>query len=363
MKHKILWTVLSVVAVLGLLAGVFGCAQPAAPSETTVTTTATKTTTATATKTETERGAVIRFSHSAPAGQPYTTNWFADKFKEIVEEKTNGRITVEIFPGGQLYKKVTDEIEALGVNAIQAEAGSASYWMKFDPHFGIGTVGRFQKWEDVKAFMDDIGQKTLEPLLISKGIHYMTYYGAEPLIFVFTDPVNSLEDLKGRLVRAAGNPFYLASFDVFGMKVVSLSSSEAYTALQQGVAEGAFSYMSVCRKWNWTEICKYAVRGMQQGHGVYYFGLSEEFWSGLSSADQEILQGAATEAAAYSDELNEEMKVTTWEKFVEEDGGTIWEPTAAELAPYKDAMIEASYKGLEECTDFLDLAFPYSGFK
>src|SRR5581483_91868 len=143
---------------------------------------------------------VIKFSHVVAADTP--KGKAADKFKELAEKYTNGKVSVEVYPNSQLYKD-KEELEALQLGAVQMLAPSLS---KFGP---IG-VKEFEVFDlpfilpDTKALRrvtdGPLGKRLLK-LLEAKGITGLAYWDNGFKEFSANKPLRTPEDFRGVKIR------------------------------------------------------------------------------------------------------------------------------------------------------------------
>ena len=180
---------------------------------------------------------VIKFSHVVAPDTPKGKG--AQRFKELAEERTKGRVKVEIYPNSQLYKD-KEELEALQLGAVQMLAPSVS---KFGPlgvkEFEVFDLPYIFPDKAVLARVTDgpIGQglfKKLEP----KGIVGLAYWDNGFKVMTDNKPLRNPEDFKGHKMRIQSSKVLEAQMRALGAMPQVMAFSEVYQALQTGVVDG-----------------------------------------------------------------------------------------------------------------------------
>src|SRR5262245_61655460 len=180
---------------------------------------------------------VIKFSHVVAPNTPKGKG--ADKFKELAEKYTNGKVKVEVYPNSTLYKD-KEELEALQLGAVQMLAPSNS---KFGP-IGIKDFEVFDlpyllpnKAALRKVTEGPIGQNMLKKL-DSKGMVGLAYWDNGFKQMSANKPLRMPEDYKGLKFRIQSSKVLEAQFRALGAVPQVMAFSEVYQALQTGVVDG-----------------------------------------------------------------------------------------------------------------------------
>lgn len=161
-----------------------------------------------------------------------------DVFKKYVEEKSNGRIKVELYPNGQLGGD-RQAIEAVQLGTIQMTIPAAAVLSGFEPKFQVFDLPYLFKSKEVayKALDGELGQK-LNEMLLKTGLRNLAY-GENGFRHITNNrgPIEKPEDLKGLKIRTMENPVHMATFKALGANPTPMSFGELYTALQQGTVD------------------------------------------------------------------------------------------------------------------------------
>jgi C4-dicarboxylate-binding protein DctP len=240
---------------------------------------------------------VIKFSHvvalDTPKGQA------AERFKQLAEKATNGRVKVEVYPNSQLYKD-KEELEALQLGAVQMLAPSLA---KFGP---LG-VKEFEVFDlpyifPTKTALYNVTEgpigKGLLKKLESKGITGLAYWDNGFKIMSANKPLRSPSDFRGLKMRIQSSKVLDAQMRTLGANPQVLAFSEVYQALQTGVVDGTENPPSNMYTQKMHEVQKF---GTLSNHGYlgYAVIVNKKFWDGLPSDIRTALEGAMREATTY----------------------------------------------------------------
>ncbi|WEF32788.1 TRAP transporter substrate-binding protein [Pseudoduganella chitinolytica] len=240
---------------------------------------------------------VIKFSHvvalDTPKGQA------AERFKQLAEKATNGRVKVEVYPNSQLYKD-KEELEALQLGAVQMLAPSLA---KFGP---LG-VKEFEVFDLPYIFPNKtalynvtegpIGKGLLKKLE-SKGITGLAYWDNGFKIMSANKPLRVPADFRGQKMRIQSSKVLDAQMRSLGANPQVLAFSEVYQALQTGVVDGTENPPSNMYTQKMHEVQKF---GTLSNHGYlgYAVIVNKKFWDGLPADIRTALEGAMREATTY----------------------------------------------------------------
>ncbi|MGI9205115.1 MAG: TRAP transporter substrate-binding protein [Woeseiaceae bacterium] len=181
---------------------------------------------------------VLRAGHSANADEPYHLGLV--EMARIANEKSNGRVEIQIYPAMQLgSEKAMIEGLLLGtIDIVVAANGSAT---NFVPQLGVLDLPfLFRDRDHMYGVMDgDVGQE-LRRSMQERGFHLLGFYDAGVRhIMTSSKPINAYEDLQGLKIRTMPVPAHIASFNAFGANAVAVDYGELYGGLQTGLIDGA----------------------------------------------------------------------------------------------------------------------------
>lgn len=239
----------------------------------------------------------IKFAHNSNyvPGDPQIVAVAA--FEEMVEERSDGAIQVNIFPSGQLGDARTI-IEGIQMGAIQMgdiENGPMGSFVPLSRLWDLPFI--FRDISHAHAVLDgEIGQQVQETFL-DAGIRHLAYNDGGFRYFTNDEhPIKTVADIEGMKIRVMESEIMIDSINAFGASAVPISFGELYSSLQQGVVDGQENPMSQIYSQRFYEVQKYL---SLSGHFYYprQYIASEKWWQGLSEEHQDIIAKASKEAS------------------------------------------------------------------
>lgn len=233
----------------------------------------------------------IAFSAAEDAFAPFYV------VEEIIEEKTNGSIDVQFFPGGQLGGDV-QALEGVRSGTIEASAMSTTIIASLNPEFNIFDVPfLFKSSEDAYGIMDgEIGQQLSASLeeydLIGLGYLDASYRN----LTNNKKEVKTPEDLQGLNIRTLENALQVAFWKELGANPTAISFSELYSALESNVVDGQENPFNVINSSKFYEVQKHMTRTehLLMPRTVV---VSKKFWDSLTAEEQAIIEETIQEGS------------------------------------------------------------------
>jgi C4-dicarboxylate-binding protein DctP len=279
---------------------------------------------------------VLKFSHVVAPNTPKGKG--ADKFKELAEKYTNGKVKVEVYANSTLYKD-KEELEALQLGAVQMLAPSNS---KFGP-IGVKDFEVFDlpyllpnKAALRKVTDGPIGKAMLKKLE-SKGMVGLAYWDNGFKEMSANKPLRMPEDYKGLKFRIQSSKVLEAQFRALGAIPQVMAFSEVYQALQTGVVDGQENTPSNMFTQKFHEVQKYTTL-TNHGYIGYVVVVNKKFWDDLPADVRGQLEKAMAEATVYSNEISEKENVESLDDIKKSGKTELITPTAAESAAMRKAM-------------------------
>jgi len=239
----------------------------------------------------------IRFGHGS--AESNARHQAALKFKQMVEERTNGQIVVEIFPNEQLGSEAT-MLQSVQSNIIEMTAGGSGIFASYNPQISILDLPyAFESFEQAWKVLDgDFGKKLVEPLIDQK-IRVLAYWeNGFRQITNNKGPIEKPEDLKGMKIRVPTIPYYVKTFEALGANPTPIAFGELFQALEQRIVDGQENPLTNIYNSKFYEVQKYLSK-TNHLYGPLPLAISEDFWQTLSQEHQQIIQEAALEAAQF----------------------------------------------------------------
>jgi len=274
----------------------------------------------------------------------YPTTLADQEFARLVEERTEGRIKVEVYSGGALYGEETGAIEALQLGDIAFSRVSASPVSSYVPKMNAIQMPYLYKNADhMWAVLDgEIGQNMLAEVEASgSGLVGLCWYDAGARSYYTTKLVASVADMKGLKIRMQNNAMMVDMTNVLGgTGVTGIGPNEVYSAIKQGTIDGAEN--------NWP-----TYQNMGDYEAATYYVLDEHtrvpevllasaaVMSELDPADVEIIKQVAKETQEFEKQKWAEKEKSS-EEIVRAAGCTITELTPEAYAEFQAAMTTPS---------------------
>jgi C4-dicarboxylate-binding protein DctP len=280
---------------------------------------------------------VIKFSHvvatDTPKGQA------AERFKELAEKATKGRVKVELYPNSQLYKD-KEELEALQLGAVQMLAPSLA---KFGP-LGVKEFEAFDlpyifpsKTALYSVTEGPIGKgllKKLEP----KGITGLAYWDNGFKVMSANKPLRTPADFKGLKMRIQSSKVLDAQMRTLGANPQVLAFSEVYQALQTGVVDGTENPPSNMYTQKMHEVQKH-VTISNHGYLGYAVIVNKKFWDGLPADIRTALEGAMRDATTFEKAIAQRDNDMALDAIKKAGKTEIYTLTAKEQADWRKALL------------------------
>jgi C4-dicarboxylate-binding protein DctP len=243
----------------------------------------------------------IKFSHVVAVDTP--KGKAADYFKKLAEERTKGRVKIEVYPNSQLFKD-GEEMEAVQLGSVQMLAPSLA---KFGP---LG-VREFEVF-DLPYIFDDykelhtvtagpVGQGLFKKLE-SKGLVGLAYWDNGFKVMSANKPIRVPADYKGLKMRIQSSKVLGDEMKALGSIPQVMAFSEVYQALQTGVVDGTENPPSNFYTQKMQEVQKYLAL-TNHGYLGYAVIANKKFWDGLPPDIRTALEGAMKDATKFANDI------------------------------------------------------------
>ncbi len=304
---------------------------------------------------------VIKFSHVVAPDTPKGKG--AERFKQLAEERSKGRVKVEIYPNSQLYKD-KEELEALQLGSVQMLAPSLA---KFGP-LGVKEFEVFDLpfiFKDTAAFRavtdGPVGQglfRKLEP----KGILGLAYWDNGFDIMSANRPLHHVADFKGLKMRIQSSKVLDATFRSLGAIPQVMAFSELYQGLQSGVVDGTENTPSNVYTQKVFEVQKH-ITVSNHGHIAYAVVVNQKFWTGLPADIRQTLEGAMRDATTYANAIAATENAEAMEKIRASGKSLVYTLTPEETAEWRKATFVV-HKEMEDRVgrDTIQAVYKAAGF-
>ena len=279
---------------------------------------------------------LLRFSHVVAPDTP--KGLMASHFKELVAQRSGGRIRVEVYPESQLYGD-DDEMEALRLGAVEMLAPSLSKFGNYGlPEFEVFDLPfLFDDLAQVRRVTQGpVGQQLLERLgrqqmlglgFLDNGFKHMSA----------RKPLRTLADFRGQRLRVQASRVLVAQMRALGAQAVVLPFGETQRALASGVVDGTENPLSNFLTQGLAPL-QPDVTLTQHGYLGYAVVTNPRFWASLATPHQELLSGALADALALGNRLSAQMNGQALAQLQRSPGVRIHSVTLPQRAALKQAV-------------------------
>ncbi|HLR82296.1 MAG TPA: DctP family TRAP transporter solute-binding subunit [Paenalcaligenes sp.] len=263
----------------------------------------------------------------------------AEKWAELVDERTDGRIKLKVYPNSQLVSgDQTREFSAMRSGIIDMAVGSTINWSPQVPEANLFSLP-FLMPDDaaVDAITNGKAGEMVFDAIESRGVVPLAW-GENGFREISNSKValSSPDDLKGLKIRVVGSPLFLDTFNALGANPTQMSWTDALPALTTGAVDGQENPLSVFDAARADRANQKYLTLWHYMNDPLIFGVSKRLWDTFSPEDQEILRQAAIDAGQWEIEKSRSELVDTLER-IKERGVEVIELTPEEHQAFVDA--------------------------
>lgn len=281
---------------------------------------------------------LIRISHTGAADNEFSLGY--EKFKELVEARSDGRVQVKIFPNavlgsdrvaGEATQQGNLEVASIATNIMSSFTKSA---LAFDMPY-VCSPDKMKPYLEALAYGDL--NAYLREQLEKVGLVPFMFNATAMRSYVFTKKdVQSLADMRGVKIRATPSPIDVANAKAVGMNPTALAFDAVYQALQQGTVEGELLSFTSMKSFNRAEIIKYMIV-TQHNFPIHVACMNKDYFYKLPEDIRQIVLDSAREAQEYEWQLMERLEQEGLE-YCNQNGVKVNFPTAEQLAEIRTAF-------------------------
>jgi tripartite ATP-independent transporter DctP family solute receptor len=239
----------------------------------------------------------IRWGHLQPKDHPVSAG--TNKFAQVVEQKSGGRIKVKEFPNSSLGSELQQQA-ALQGGTQEMMSASTTTLVGIVKEFGVLDFPfLFADEKQADAMLDGpIGQRLLDRLP-EHGLVGLAYWeNGFRNVTNSKRPITRAEDLDGLKIRVMQNPVYLETFKTVHANPVPMAFGELFTALESKTVDAQENPYSIILGNKFNEVQKY-LSITRHSYNAFIVLMSKKTWDSLSPAEKKIMQEAAIEARTY----------------------------------------------------------------
>jgi C4-dicarboxylate-binding protein DctP len=288
---------------------------------------------------------VIKFSHVVAENTP--KGLAAQRFAKLVDNKSDGRIKVEVIPNGGLYSD-QEELEALEHGDVQMIAPATTKLSTFSPKFQVLDLPYAMPTREsiIQVLNGDIGKTLLQSIEKGnmKGLTFWT--NGFKQITTNDGPVKQPSDLKGQTLRIMPSPVLEKQFQRVNAKAVGLDFNETYRLLESGELDGEENTISNIYSKKFFDVQSHLTIS---NHGFlgYAVIMNKDFWKKLSEDQQKIISESLKETTQWNQTHSFDMNEEQLRSIEKQSGIEIYHLTDEEKRKWAEHW-EPVWKGFEE---------------
>lgn len=241
----------------------------------------------------------IIFANNGVTDMEHPQNVGNNKFKELVEERSNGRIAVELHIAGALggAREIVEGVQLGTITMGDVENGPMDSFVQSAALWNLPYL--FTSLDEIHAIQaSDIG-KNIQANFEDVGIKHLAFNDGGFRYFTNSKhPISTVADFKGLKIRVMESPIYIGMVEALGASAVPMAFSELYTGLQQGTVDGQENPLDLIYAQSYFEVQKY----LSLSEHLYYprqLIMNLDFFNSLPEDLQTIVQECAVEACEY----------------------------------------------------------------
>jgi tripartite ATP-independent transporter DctP family solute receptor len=275
----------------------------------------------------------IKFAFQNQKGHPQAEG--AQKFADLLKEKSGGQMTARLFPGGTLGGDV-QTLSALQGGTVEMTVLNAGLLVGVDKDFGLVDLPfLFDTPQQADAVMDGPVGQALAAKLPAKGLVGLGYW--ELGFRNLTNnrrPVTKVDDIAGLKIRVVQSPLFIELFNTLGANAVPMPYPELYSAMETGTVDGQENPYSNILSAKFYEVQKHLTI-TKHVYNPQIVLVSGKLWDKLNADERKAIQDAATEARDYQRALSREQADKALAE-IKGEGMQVVELSAEETAKFRE---------------------------
>lgn len=277
----------------------------------------------------------IKFANQNAKGHPIVLGM--EKFAELVETKSGGKLKVNVFPGGALGSDQAN-LSALQGGTLEMASMNSGIFASIVKDFAVYDFPfLFSNTSEVAAVVDGPVGRQLHAKLEEKGLVGLAYYELGfRQITNSKRPITKADEIAGLKLRVIPNPINIDWVSALGANPTPLPFPELYAALEQKAVDGQENPVATIQGAKLFEVQKYMTLTNHQ-YNPQSVVMSKKFWDSLSAGDRKIVQEAAVESAKFQREQSHAAASGILES-LKKSGMQVNELPPAELARLREKI-------------------------
>lgn len=284
----------------------------------------------------------LRLSHQM--AEDHSINQTALEFARLVKEKSEGKMQIDVYPSATLGTEA-ENLQALTNGTLDMGIIAAEFYSNYVPEAGILCLPyMYDGYDDANEKLEgEAGDMVADLILQETDVKVLDYYTlAFRQIFTVDREINTVDDMKGLIIRIPDSTTYKTTFEQLGASPTPVAWGETYTALDTGVVAAVENIPESILSASMQEVCKY-VNVTNHLIAPTTFSISNKVFSALTEEQQNILLEAAQEASAYGLNATKESSDANFNA-LEEAGLTV---INTDIDSFKSAIDYSAYEATQ----------------
>lgn len=291
---------------------------------------------------------VWKIAHEESTGTIYDN--YAHHFADLVEEKSEGRIKVDVYPVGELGDTAT-QVELVmngGVEFGIFASGDVGDMFPAVQALSLNFVFSDSNEVNNKVLMTGEATKYLNDMFATKNMAVYDWFSLGNMQWTSNKPLHTLDDFKGFKMRIMASPIIAANYDAFGASPTPMAFTETYSGLQLKTVEGTEQPLNAIEEMKFYEVQDYITMS-NHAQMASFMAMNADFYNGLSDEDKAIIDEIKPEMESYAAEILEQFLDEKFQTIMEKKPEMNVEELTAEE---RQAFVEASMPVRDKITEF-----------
>jgi TRAP-type C4-dicarboxylate transport system substrate-binding protein len=287
----------------------------------------------------------IRFAGTLPVAHHVSKS--QEMFKKLVEEGSKGRITVQVYPAGQLYKDV-DLVDVVPKGSIEMGVANLGQWSGLIPHLAIfDLTGNWDNRNHFYRVQDDkVIKEVIQKAMAAKGVYLLNSIDYGEGTYISNKPLKTAADFKGMRIRAS-TEYNTIQVQALGGASSLISSAEVYQGLSLGTIDGAITGPSSFVSRKLYEVAKYDMNSAQ-GYGNFGTVVNLKWWNALPADVKELITKSGDAVETWTRKAAQDADRSAWEKLATIKGNVVYQVPQDELNRWRDITLPPQFELLKK---------------
>ena len=281
-----------------------------------------------------------RFALEETAGS--VQDAYAQRFKELIEERSAGAITVEVYPYGTLgtSDQLTEQVQMGAIDFAMASPGHLGAMIPEVQAFLLHFLFSDNEAVNREALRDPDLIKRFSELYEAKNLHLMGFIPEGWMVWTTQKPIRSPADFAGVKIRVMTSPLLISAYEAYGASPTAMPYSEVYSALQLKMVDAQVNPVFAIQEMSFYEVTSHMIFA-DQALFVASVVCRDEFYDGLSAERRALVDEVSAELHDYIFEVQQEYNQERLEMIKENKPElvVIDDLTDAERSAFREASL------------------------